>query len=62
MPIRLAEYLRKSRAEENMDTEQVLARHHEALREYVAARPELGKMLRNRPVFFTPHQTSYYQK
>lgn len=41
MPIRLAEYLRKSRAEENLDTEQVLARHHEALTEYVAARPEL---------------------
>lgn len=41
MPIRLAEYLRKSRAEENMDTEQVLARHHETLTEYVAARPEL---------------------
>lgn len=41
MSIRLAEYLRKSRAEENMDTEQVLARHHETLTEYVAARPEL---------------------
>lgn len=27
MPLRLAEYLRKSRAEENMNTEEVLARH-----------------------------------
>ncbi len=41
MPLRLAEYLRKSRAEENMNTEEVLARHHAALLEYVAARPEL---------------------
>ncbi len=39
--IKLAEYLRKSRAEENMDTEEVLARHHAALQEYVAARSEL---------------------
>lgn len=41
MPLRLAEYLRKSRAEENMDTEEVLARHHATLVEYIAARPEL---------------------
>ena len=41
MPLHLAEYLRKSRAEENMNTEEVLARHHASLLEYVAARPEL---------------------
>lgn len=41
MPLHLAEYLRKSRAEENLNTEEVLARHHAALQEYVAARPEL---------------------
>lgn len=37
MLLRLAEKLRKSRAEENMDTEEVLARHHKAPTEYVAA-------------------------
>lgn len=41
MSIKLAEYLRKSRAEENMNTEEVLARHHATLVEYAAARPEL---------------------
>lgn len=39
--LRLLEYLRKSRAEENMDTEEVLAKHHADLLEYVAAHPEL---------------------
>lgn len=39
--IELAEYLRKSRAEEHMDTEEVLARHHATLLEYVAAHPGL---------------------
>lgn len=38
---RLLEYLRKSRAEENMNTEEVLARHHQALTEYVDAHPDL---------------------
>lgn len=41
MPLHLAEYLRKSRAEENLNTEEVLARHHATLQEYVLSRPEL---------------------
>ena len=38
---KVLEYLRKSRAEENMDTEEVLARHHAALQEYAAAHPDI---------------------
>jgi site-specific DNA recombinase len=39
--IEVAEYLRKSRAEENMDTEDVLKRHHTSLLEYTARSPNI---------------------